>query len=102
MRKGLHTLSICGGQRSRTTTNYMTCTCISNTIHFGFSGFAQSFERSIIKSERAYRSSDPLSYGLEGRQQQNIFTNNGSNINTLYHTESPLQFLIEPCLVRVT
>lgn len=102
MRKCLHTLAICLGQHSKTTTKYMRCTCTNNNIHFGFSGFAQSFERSIIKPERAYRSIDPLIYGLEGRHQQSIFTNNSSSINTLYHTESPLQFLIEPSLVRVT
>jgi hypothetical protein len=107
MRKCLHTLAVCGGQHSKTTTKYMRYTCTNNNIHFGFSGIAQSFERSIIKPERAYRSSDPRSidpliYGLEGRHQQSIFTNNSSSINTLYHTESPLQFLIEPCLVRAT
>lgn len=112
MRKCLHTLAICLGQHSKTTTKYMRCTCTNNNIHFGFSGFAQSFERSIIKPERAYRSGDPRSshprsidpliYGLEGRHQQSIFTNNSSSINTLYHTESPLQFLIEPSSVRVT
>ncbi|MBV9177597.1 MAG: hypothetical protein JO297_11220 [Nitrososphaeraceae archaeon] len=80
----------------------MTCTCINKNIHSGFSRFAKFFERSIIKSERIYRSSDPLSYGLEGGKQQNIFTNDSSSNNILYHTESPLQILIELRLVRGT